>query len=142
MCVPPITIALLALFISGADYFLGGMLALVSGPVAYFIFKRKYGGLSKKDPVLHPANPKTGLAMGDTKRMAWMTGLLTIAGIIALFFLPWYDDPQPYAKAYGIEGFFDTLMSGIRWLTASFGLLTVALVIIARHVEWGARYRG
>ena len=142
MCVPPIIIALLALFISGADYFLGGMLALVSGPVAYFIFKRKYGGLSKKDPALHPANPKTGLAMGDTKRMAWMSGLLTIAGIIALFFLPWYDDPQPYAKVYGSEGFFDTLMDGIRWLTMAFGLLTVAMVIIARRVEPGAIYRG
>ncbi|MDH3788507.1 MAG: APC family permease, partial [Xanthomonadales bacterium] len=91
MCIPPITIALLALFISGTDYFLGGMLALFSGPVAYFIFRRKYGGLSKKDPVLHPANPVTRLAMGDTKRMAWMSGLLTIAGIVALFFLPWYD---------------------------------------------------
>lgn len=135
MCIPPITIALLALFISGTDYFLGGMLALCSGPVAYFIFKRKYGGLSKTDPVLHPANPKTGLAMGDTKRMAWMAGLLTIAGIIALFFLPWYDDPQAYAEVYGIEGIFDTLMSGIRWLTAAFGLLTAALLMIARRVE-------
>jgi hypothetical protein len=142
MCIPPVVIALLALFISGTDYFLGGMLALVSGPVAYVIFKRKYGGLSKKDPVLHPANRKTGLALGDTKRMAWMFGLLTIAGTIAVFFLPWYDDPQPYTRVYGIEGFFDTLMSGIRWLTTAFGLVTVALVIIARRVERGARYRG
>jgi amino acid transporter len=142
MCIPPVVIALLALFISGTDYFLGGMLALVSGPVAYVIFKRKYGGLSKKDPVLHPANRKTGLALGDTKRMAWMFGLLTIAGTIAVFFLPWYDDPQSYTRVYGIEGFFDTLMSGIRWLTTAFGLVTVALVIIARRVERGARYRG
>ncbi len=40
MCVPPISIAFLALFITGTDYFVGGMLALLSGPVAYFIFKR------------------------------------------------------------------------------------------------------
>jgi len=135
MCIPPITIALLALFISGTDYFLGGMLALFSGPVAYFIFRRKYGGLSKKDPVLHPANPITRLAMGDTKRMAWMSGLLTIAGITALFFLPWYDNPQAYAEAYGVDGIFDRLMSGIRWLTTTFGLLTAALLIIAWRVE-------
>jgi len=139
MCIPPVTIAILALFISGTDYFLGGVLALSSGPVAYFIFKRKYGGLSKTDPVRHPVNPQTRLGIGDTRRMAWMSGFLTAAGIIAIFFLPWYDDPQSYADDYGIDGFFDILMSTIRWMTAAFGLLTAALVMIARRVEPIAR---
>jgi len=135
MCVPPISIACLALFINGTDYFLGGMLALVSGPIAYFIFRRKYGGLTRNDPVRHPLNSKTGLAIGDTKRMAWMFGGLTAVGIIAVFFLPWYDDPQYYTDEYGIEGLFDILMSCIRWMTAAFGVLTAALLIIAKRVE-------
>jgi amino acid transporter len=139
MCIPPVAIAFLALFISGTDYFLGGMLALFSGPVAYFIFKRKYGGLAKTDAVRHPVNPKTRLGIGDTKRMAWMFGCLTAAGVIAIFFLPWYDDPQSYADDYGIEGFFDTLMSGIRWMTAIFGALTAAMLMIARRIEPSAR---
>ena len=139
MCIPPVAIAFLALFISGTDYFLGGMLALFSGPVAYFIFKRKYGGLAKTDAVRYPVNPKTRLGIGDTKRMAWMFGCLTAAGVIAIFFLPWYDDPQSYADDYGIEGFFDTLMSGIRWMTAAFGALTAAMLMIARRVEPSAR---
>ncbi|MBT8060219.1 MAG: hypothetical protein KJO33_11520, partial [Gammaproteobacteria bacterium] len=134
-CVPPIAIAFLALFISGTDYFLGGVLALLTGPIAYVIFKRKYGGLWKTDPERHPVNPKTRLAMGDTKRMAWMSGFLTAVGLIAIFFLPWYDQPQTYAEVYGIEGFFDTLMSGIRWLTAAFGLVTAALLLVAMRVE-------
>ena len=50
MCIPPVAIAVLALFISGADYFLGGLLALASGPAAYVFFRRRYGGLSKVDP--------------------------------------------------------------------------------------------
>ncbi len=135
MCIPPIGIAFLALFIAGTDYFLGGMLALLSGPAAYFIFKRKYGGLTKNDPVRHPINSKTRLAIGDTKRMAWMFGGLTAIGIIAVFFLPWYDDPQYYTDEYGIEGLFDILMSGIRWITAAFGVLTAALLVIAKRVE-------
>ena len=135
MCVPPISIVFIALFINGTDYFVGGMLALLSGPVAYFIFKRKFGGLTKIDPVRHPANAKTKLGIGDTKRMAWMFGVLTAVGIIAIFFLPWYDDPQSYADDYGIEGFFDILMSCIRWMTAAFGVLTAALLMIARRVE-------
>ena len=135
LCVPPVSIAFLALFINGTDYFVGGMLALVSGPVAYFFFRRKYGGLTKKDPVRHPVNPKTRLGIGDTKRMAWMFGSLTAIGIIAVFFLPWYDDPQSYTDDYGIEGLFEILMSCIRWMTAAFAVLTAALLIIARRVE-------
>jgi len=135
MCVPPISIAFIALFINGTDYFVGGMLALLTGPAAYFIFKRKYGGLTKNDPVRHPANPKTRLAIGDTKRMAWMFGSLTAIGIIAVFFLPWYEDPQFYTDDYGIEGLFDILMSCVRWMTAAFGVLTAVLLVIARRVE-------
>ena len=135
MCVPPISIAFIALFINGTDYFVGGMLALVTGPIAYFVFRRKYGGLTKIDPVRHPLNPKTKLAIGDTRRMAWMFGGLTAAGITATFFLPWYDDPQSYTDDYGIEGLFDILISCIRWMTAVFGLLTIALLIIAKRVE-------
>lgn len=142
MCIPPVAIAFLVLFISGTDYFLGGMLALVSGPVAYFIFKRKYGGLAKSDPERHPLNPKTRLGIGDTKRMAWMFGCLTAAGIIAIFFLPWYEDPKSYADDYGIEGFFDILMNCIRWTTTAFGVLTAALVLIARRVEPNAHQPG
>jgi amino acid transporter len=135
MCVLPVSIAFVALFINGTDYFVGGMLALMSGPVAYFIFRRKYGGLTKIDPVRHPVNPKTGLANGDTTRLAWMFGGLTAIGIIAIFFLPWYDEPQSYTDDYGIEGLFDILMTCIRWMTAAYGALTVALLIIARRVE-------
>jgi amino acid transporter len=135
MCIPPILIAFIAMFINGTDYFLGGMLALLSGPVAYFFFRRKYGGLTKKDPVRHPANAKTGLAINDTKRMAWMFGVLTAMGIIAIYFLPWYDDPQFYTDDYGIEGLFDILMTCIYWMTAAYGALTAALLIIAMRVE-------
>jgi hypothetical protein len=73
--------------------------------------------------------------MGDTKRMAWMFGFLTALGVIAAFFLPWYDQPQSYAEIYGIEGMFDMLMTGIHCLTVVFGLVTVILIIIAKRVE-------
>lgn len=135
MCIPPVAIACLALFTSGTDYFLGGVLALFSGPVAYVIFKRKYGGLARSDPRRHPLNPRTRLGFGDTRRMALMFGCMTAAGIIAMFFLPWYEDPQAYVDDYGIEGMFDRLMNGIRWMTAVFGLLTAALVVISMRVE-------
>jgi hypothetical protein len=135
MCIPSFIIIFIAFFISGTDFFVGGMAALVSGPIMYFIFKRRYGGLTQIDPVNYPVNPKTKLGVGDTKRMAWMFAAMTLVGFIASFFLPWYDDPAPYAEEYGIEGLFDFLISGIRWLTAASGVLTTILVIIANRVE-------
>jgi len=129
MCVPSFIIIFVAFFINGTDYFVGGMAALVTGPIMYFIFKKKYGGLTKTDPVNYPVNSSTGLGLGDTKRMAWMFAAMTLVGLIASFFLPWYDDPEYYTETYGIEGLFGFLISSIS------GVLTVILVIIARRVE-------
>lgn len=135
MCTPPVLIACLALFTSGTDYFLGGVLALSSGPIAYFIFKRKYGGLAISDPMRYPVNPKTRLGFGDTRKMALMFGCLTVAGVIATFFLPGFADPQAYAENYGVAGAFDMIMSGIRWTTVVFGVLAVVLLLVSRRVE-------
>jgi amino acid transporter len=137
MCVPAFIIIFIAFFINGTDYFVGGMAALVTGPIMYFIFRRKYGGLTKTDPVNYPVNPSTGLGIGDTWRMAWMFAAMTLIGLIASFFLPWYDDPSYYTENYGIEGLFGILISCIRWLTGDSAVLTVILVIIARRVEPG-----
>ena len=64
-----------------------------------------------------------------------MFGCLTVIGIIAMFFLPWYEDPQAYTDDYGIEGLFDILMNCVRWMTVAFGVLTAALLVLAKRVE-------
>jgi uncharacterized membrane protein YfcA len=135
MCIPALIIIFVAFFINGTDYFVGGMAALLTGPIMYFIFKRKYGGLTKIDPVAYPVNSSTGLGIGDTQRMAWMFAAMTFVGAIAAFFLPWYDDPAYYTETYRIEGLFGLLIGCIRWTTVASGVLTVILVIIARRVE-------
>jgi len=135
ICIPPLLIAFLALFINGTDYFVGGMVAIVTGPAAYFIFKRTYGGLTKAHPAKHPVNPKTGLAVGDLKRMAWMFAGLTAIGTIASFFLPWFDEPEYYRITYGIDGLFTFMIQAIRWITLASGALTLLLALLARRME-------
>jgi amino acid transporter len=135
MCVPPLIVIFIAFFINGTDYFVGGMAAIATGPVMYFIFKRKYGGLTRIDPVNYPMNPKTGLGIGDTKRMAWLFALMTLVGVIAALFLPWYDDPVYYTETYGIEGLFGILINCIVWITAASGVFTIILVILANRIE-------
>jgi uncharacterized membrane protein YfcA len=135
MCTPPLIIIFVAFFINGTDYFVGGMAAIVTGPIMYCIFKRRYGGLTRIDRVKYPVNPSTGLDIGDTKRMAWIFAALTLVGAIASFFLPWYDDPAYYTETYGIDGLFGFLISCIRWMTVASGVLTAILVIVAGRVE-------
>jgi hypothetical protein len=40
----PIAIAIYALFTNGSDYLVGGLVGVISGPIAYLIFKRVYRG--------------------------------------------------------------------------------------------------
>ena len=49
MCAVPITVAVLAMspFGNGWNYFVGGSLAALTGPPAYFVFKKIYGGREK-----------------------------------------------------------------------------------------------
>ncbi len=135
MCVPSLLIIFIAFFINGTDYFVGGVAALITGPIMYLIFKRRYGGLTLIDPVNYPVNSRTRLGIGDTKRMAWMFAALTLVGTIASLFLPWYDDPEYYTETYGMEGLFDFLISCIRAITVASGVLVVVLAIVASRVE-------
>jgi len=135
MCAPPLVIAAFALFINGTDYFVGGVFALLSGPLVYVLFKRRYGGLTRNDAQAHPSNPRTGLALGDLGRIAWFFTGLTLVGFIAIFFLPWYDDPLSFDHTYGVAGLFDILMTCVRWLTLGAAGLAVTLGIAARRIE-------
>ena len=64
-----------------------------------------------------------------------MFAAMTLLGVLASFFLPWYEDPDYYTETYGIEGLFSLLISCIRWMTVASGMITVILVIIASKVE-------
>ena len=91
ICIVPICVAIFAFFVNGSDYYLGGMIGLLTGPILYFIWRRMYGGLSKKDPEAFVMNPRTKLAVGDTRRISFLLLIITIMNIIALAFEPWYE---------------------------------------------------
>ncbi len=110
-CTIPIIVAFIALYINGTDYFVTGLITMMTGPLAYILFKRLYGGLYVTDPNQYPINEKTKLAVGDTRRIAFSFALLAVLLIIGRFFLPWYEDPAYYAGVYGTENMFDILMT-------------------------------
>ena len=100
ICIVPIFIAIMVFFLNGTDYFMGGMIGIVSGPILYFIWKKMYGGLAKKDPKAYPVNKKTGLAVGDTRKIAGMFIGFALIGFIAIPWLNYFegeDEPGYYA---------------------------------------------
>ena len=87
----PIVISVIALLINGTDYLAMGLIAICTGPVAYYIFKRIFGGLSVNDPEHNPINPKTKLAAGDTVRMSIFMICAGVMAFFGQFWLKWYE---------------------------------------------------
>ena len=75
-------IATFTLCLNPVANFFATVAFLVSGVVAYVIFKKVYGGLTMENPSAHPIDPKTGLAVGDTRRIGLFA--LIIVGLFAL----------------------------------------------------------
>lgn len=140
LCIVPCIIAFCSFFINGTDYFIGGMLGIVSGPILYVIWKKMYGGLAKKDPVKYPVNLKTGLAIGDTKRIASIFFGLAVVGGLALMWLPWFEGewgPDYYLESYetGFFSSFDGMISAIQTSSIVFVVIGVICAILSVMVE-------
>jgi amino acid transporter len=140
ICIVPCLIAFCSFFINGTDYFIGGMLGIVSGPILYVIWKRMYGGLAKKDSAKYPVNPKTGLAVGDIKRISSIFIGLAAVGGLALLWLPWFEGdwgPDYYLEEYG-EGFFSSfegMLSAIQTSSVVFVVIGIICAIVGMKVE-------
>jgi amino acid transporter len=140
ICVVPCIIAFGSFFINGTDYFIGGMLGIVSGPILYIIWKKMYGGLAKKDAAKFPVNPKTGLAVGDTKKIAAIFIGLAAMGGLALLWLPWFEGdwgPDYYIENYG-SGFFSNfegMLGAIQTAAVVFVIVGVICALVAAKVE-------
>ena len=140
LCLVPCVIAFCSFFINGTDYFIGGMLGIVSGPILYVIWKKMYGGLAKKDPVKYAVNPKTGLAIGDMKRIASIFFGLAVIGGLALMWLPWFEGewgPDYYLEEYetGFFSSFDGMINTIQTASVVFVVVGIICALVAMKVE-------
>lgn len=147
ICIIPICVAIFAFFVNGSDYFVGGMIGLLSGPVLYFFWRRRYGGLTAKNAEYFPKNEKTGLAVGDTRKMSFLFLLMTIMNGLACFFMPWYEgwgtedawDAGDYFDGMFENGNVDTIVGNIQIvlyvITAVTAILTIVFYMLSKKVE-------
>lgn len=104
------------------------MIGLLTGPILYFIWRRMYGGLSKKDPVAFVNNPKTGLAVGDTRRISFLLLIMTIMNIIALVFEPWYEG-WGTEDSWGSGDYFDGILEAVN-VDTIVGVIQIVLWVL------------
>ena len=139
LCIVPICLAIFAFFINGCDYYTCGMIGLLTGPILYILWRHRYGGLTKKDPVKYPENPKTRLPYGDIKRMGVLFGLMSVLNIVACFFLPWYEcwgDPvDRWASGDYFDGLFEAadvnvIVNTVKIMLYCLTAVTVVLTIV------------
>ncbi len=141
ICIVPIIIAVFSFFVNGSDYFLGGMIGLASGPILYVIWRKRYGGLTKKDAQQFPKNERTGLAVGDLRRMSLLFGILTVLGGVSLVFLPWYEDGWGAGDYYdgmfesGGDSVFATTMLLLKIMTVVSLVVAVILGVRGRQID-------
>ena len=107
ICIVPIALAIFAFLINGSDYFIGGMVGLLTGPLLYILWRKRYGGLSRKAPELFPVNPKTGLQYGDTRRLTLLLGIMTCMSIEMRLFAPWSEGWFGGANEWAADDYFD-----------------------------------
>jgi amino acid transporter len=144
LCVIPIIIGIASFFVNGTDYFIGGLIGILTGPVMYVIWKRRYGGLAKKDPVNYPLNPRTKLGIGDLRKMAGVFFGFAVAGFLAVPWLRWFEGDWAadyYSETYGgsyLAGFlgnFETMLTAILIIAGVFMAIAVGCAIAALKLE-------
>lgn len=129
ICIVPLCVAFFAFLINGSDYYAAGMIGLMSGSVLYIIWRRRYGGLTKKDAQLFPSNPKTGLAVGDVKRIFRVFTIFSVMDIVACVFLPWYEK-WGTEDTWTTADYFKGLLDGVASTDAVISVIKMLLYII------------
>ena len=134
----PIVISVIALLVNGTDYMTTGLMAICTGPVAYYIFKRIFGGLAVSDPEHNPINPKTKLAAGDTVRIGVFMILAGAMAFLGQFWLKWYEIDYGEWGPDDYDVFCNSIpqvIECLKWIGLAVAVLGIIVVIAGRKKD-------
>lgn len=133
----PIVISIVALLVNGTDYLAMGLIAICTGPVAYIIFKKIYGGFATKNPEEYPVS-KLGLAVGDTARIGIFMVLAGAMAFLGQFWLKWYEidygewGPDDYDI---FSNSIPTVIEVLKWAGLAAVIIGIAVALIGRKKD-------
>ena len=134
----PIVISVIALLVNGTDYMTTGLMAICTGPVAYYIFKRIFGGLAVSDPEHNPINPKTKLATGDTVRIGVFMILAGAMAFLGQFWLKWYEIDYGEWGPDDYDVFCNSIpqvIECLKWIGLAVAVIGIIVVIAGRKKD-------
>ncbi|MGI6722113.1 MAG: APC family permease [Anaerovoracaceae bacterium] len=137
-CGLPIVISIIALLINGTDYLFMGVIGISTGPIAYLIIKRVYGGMYKNDPRNNPLNKRTKLAYRDTFRFSVYLICMGALSFLGKFWLKWYEidfgewGPSDY-DSFGTM--IPTILQILQWAGLAMIALGIILYAVGKKIE-------
>ena len=94
-----------------------------------------------------PTNPKTGLAVGDTRKIAFLLMIMSIFNMIEILFAPWYEGwnsgDGPVAEDYfdgmfpnaNIDVLLNIIQNGLYIITVIGVIGCIVFYILSKKVE-------
>jgi len=82
------------IFLTGLDYFLGGIMILLAFPILYCISKWIWKGPAALEPKKYPIDKRTRLGFGDLRRIGGYYLGFGIISAIGRFFLSWFEEDE------------------------------------------------
>lgn len=133
----PIVISIVALLVNGTDYLAMGLIAICTGPVAYIIFKKIYGGFAAKNPDEYPVN-KMGLAVGDTVRIGVFMAIAGAMAFLGQFWLKWYEIDYGEWGPGDYDVFCNsipTVIEVLKWAGLAAVIIGIAIALIGKKKD-------
>lgn len=160
----PILIAVAALLVNGTDYLALGLVGICTGPLAYFVFKRRYGGKPVSEDADVPLiradkagidryyevlemkkcalDRKLKLGDGDVFNLSLFATLVGSLAFFGQFWLRWYEitygqwTPADYAA---FQNSIPLVMDCLQWGGLAMLVIGISGMLVARFMPKGSR---
>ncbi len=148
----PIAIAIIALFVNGVDYLIGGLIGVLTGPVAYLIFKNIYKGTTDEalegstitpDRRAHRVRRQGGRSGGmKGQKMANLTAITGILGGLSAIGAGLYaHSAQPVFGIPQFYGIYSQYLSGVHVLIGIGVIMLIGGLLGLQVAERGRDHR-
>ena len=128
ICMIIFAVCFLSTLVNGTDFYLGGLIWILIIPILYILAKRKFKGLTNKDPLQYPIDPETGLGFGDLKKIGGFYIGIGVFATLSRFFLQWFEGT--WAVDYYLKKYATGLFSNFELMLKMISIVGICSIIV------------